>query len=763
MNCPAQAVASRAGPLQICRRSLSTTLQVARKAGGGGPKQLRLRAAHRMKARFMPALEHVPGTDALPQADEAAKAAREKRFSTQRKQFHEIFQSKVYSRFKSVLRHLKSLQSTDEGTGTDELSKHARSFDKELRRAFELGENRLTSLEENPVYAKLRDAYFHPKPETLKTQIHYAFQSHMAAARFTPAIRNTMKQLVDMRFPHEWFPATRAMQRTIHVHVGPTNSGKTYNALKALENANSGVYAGPLRLLATEVYQRLMAKGHACSLITGEEVRIPDNTDTYFASCTVEMTPLNSIYDVAVIDEIQMIDDDERGNAWSSALLGVQAKEVHVGGEERTVALIQALCAGIGDKCIVHHYKRLSPLATMKTSINNDFNKLQKGDAIVSFSRLAIHALKKNIEEWTGRRCAIIYGNLPPEVRVQQAALFNDPNNDYDFVVASDAIGMGLNLEIRRVIFETVVKFDGRSRRSPTIARSSKSAAEQAASGAAETERLGLVTTMERSDLRMVHQAFKSRVEDIRKASIYPAAGIVEKFASFYPPGTSLSYILRRVQKEATVGPRYRLDISRTVLEIADILQELPLSIYDRLTFCFLPVAIRVPESVGCLKALAQAVAENTAGNLLEIKEIPLEYLDLKLEDFQGTGRDVNPLTYLAKLEALHVTINQYLWLSFRYAGVFRSQAMALHVRSLVEKRLVDALERMNFASGELVSRRRRGRLAALPYDPRLDDMDDAELEEKWTPVESRGNLWSRRTPTGEGAQARPRSVVGII
>lgn len=653
------------------------------------------------------------------------------------------------------------MQSSDETAGHEELREHAKTFTKELEKSFQLAEQNITQFDLNPVYARLRDAFFSSNPGALKKHIHFAFTTHVAEARFTPEIHETIQQLLDLRSPHEWYPATRAMQRTVHVHVGPTNSGKTYNALRALENAKSGVYAGPLRLLATEVYQRLQAKGHACSLITGEEVRIPQDTDTYFASCTVEMTPLNSRFDVAVIDEIQMINDEERGNAWSTAFLGVQAKEVHLCGEERTVALIQALCASIGDKCVVHRYERLSPLETMKGSIDNDFSKLQKGDAVVSFSRVAIHMLKKRIEEWTGRRCAIIYGSLPPEVRVQQAALFNDPDNDYDFVVASDAIGMGLNLEIRRVIFETIVKYDGHQRRRlyfPEIKQiggragryrtAANSTAAEAVSGAVEPEKLGLVTTLEPSDLRLVHQAFSVRVEDIKKASIYPAAGIVERFATFYPPGTSLSYILLRIKAMARVGPRYRLDISRTIFEIADILQDLPLTIYDRLTFCFLPVALRVPESVDCLRALAKIVSENSVGDLISIKEMPLEYLDLKLEDFRGTAYEDAPLTYLAKLEALHVAINQYLWLSFRYAGVFRDQAMALHVRSLVEKRLVDALERMNFAKDEIERRRRIKRIATLPYDPKSDEMDTEK--QSW-----------QTTSEGEDVRWLPPSVAG--
>ena len=237
------------------------------------------------------------------------------------------------------------------------------------------------------------------------------------------------------------------MHRTIHLHVGPTNSGKTYHALKRLEQAESGVYAGPLRLLAHEVFTRLNAKGKRCTLITGEEKRSPDDSLTSdMQSCTVEMMPLNKTVDVAVIDEIQMIGNAERGWAWTQALLGVKAHEVHLCGEVRTVPLIRELCASIGEKLEVHHYERLSPLQMADRSLDGDLKRLRKGDCIVSFSVMGIHALRKQIEQMTGRKVATVYGSLPPETRAQQARLFNDPDNDFDYLVASDAIGMGLNL-----------------------------------------------------------------------------------------------------------------------------------------------------------------------------------------------------------------------------------------------------------------------------------------------------------------------------
>lgn len=93
------------------------------------------------------------------------------------------------------------------------------------------------------------------------------------------------------------------------------------------------------------------------------------------------------------------------------------------------------------------------------------YESLQVGDCIVAFSRNDIHSIKREIERRTQYRCCVVYGNLPPETRVSQATLFNDPQSEYDVLVASDAIGMGLNLNISRVVFSTLWKFDGIERR----------------------------------------------------------------------------------------------------------------------------------------------------------------------------------------------------------------------------------------------------------------------------------------------------------
>jgi ATP-dependent RNA helicase SUPV3L1/SUV3 len=278
------------------------------------------------------------------------------------------------------------------------------------------------------------------------SQLKFALQGDLADGNFKEQDIVNHARFADLRYPYEWYPATRVLQRQIHLHVGPTNSGKTYHALKRLEHAKTGIYAGPLRLLAHEVYTRLNAKGKLCNLVTGDERILPPNGGAMMTSCTVEMVPTHEEVEVAVIDEIQMIGHYERGWAWTQALLSLKAQEVHLCGEVRAVPLIKDLVAAMGDTLEIHCYERLSPLSAMSTSLGGSLKRLRKGDCVVAFSRRGIHALKKEIEVATNRRVAVVYGSLPPETRAQQARLFNDPDNAYDILVASDAIGMGLNL-----------------------------------------------------------------------------------------------------------------------------------------------------------------------------------------------------------------------------------------------------------------------------------------------------------------------------
>lgn len=580
---------------------------------------------------------------------------------------------------------------------------------------------------ELPVLEILRQAYVNKELEGLDAQLKHSFYAHVASSRFTGSDILNQAKLADLRYPVEWYPGTRTVQRTLHLHVGPTNSGKTYHALKRLEEAKTGLYAGPLRLLAHEVYTRLNAIGKPCSLITGDDRKVPEGMEDQMSSCTVEMVPLNAHLEVAVIDEIQMIGNLERGWAWTQALLGLRAKEIHLCGEERAVPLIRELAAAMGDKLEIHQYQRLSPLRAMTTSLKGDLRKLRKGDCLVVFSRMGIHALKSDIERCTGKRVAVVYGSLPPETRAQQARLFNDPDNDYDILVASDAIGMGLNLSvyppkwviagslltsfcrsIKRIVFESTLKHDGtglktlkipeikqiagRAGRFRTAAQAasdhdshtSVGVAEGADNGAKRSAstntNLGLVTSLEDSDLPIIQQAMKSEAPPILTAGIFPPTKILLQFAAYFPQGTSFGYILRRLHEITRLHPRFHLCSLHDQLEIADAIQPFErLTIADRAAFCAAPVTLRDRGLPPILHDYAKCVAEQTSGALLDIPSLDLEILE---------GEVTANKEYLRQLETLHKALVLYLWLSYRFDGVFTDRLLASYVKELVEERI---------------------------------------------------------------------------
>ncbi|TEY79625.1 hypothetical protein BOTCAL_0043g00290 [Botryotinia calthae] len=584
------------------------------------------------------------------------------------------------------------------------------------RRATERGEVDKTT---NPIFCKLKDAYIAKDTRGLQAEIRHAFTHFTLSGKFSKEELASHQRLADFRYPIEWYPATRAMQRTFHLHVGPTNSGKTYHALQKLEAANSGIYAGPLRLLAHEVYTRFNARGKPCSLITGEERRIPEGAKDTMKSCTVEMVPLNSKVDVAVIDEIQMIGDEDRGWAWTQAVLGVQAKEVHLCGEVRTTDLIKKLCAMMGDNLIIHNYESLGKLQVMAKCLDERHsgrngtpskestlvNKLEKGDAVILFSRMRIHALKNIIEaQHKGKRCAIVYGSLPPETRAQQAALFNDPDNDYDFLVASNAVGMGLNLSIKRVILESVKRNNGtdfmtlpiseikqiagRAGRYKTARDAIEAGSVDVTDGAPTkpTEPpVGLVTTFYKTDHDILSSAMSKDAAQMTTAGIFPPANVIERFAEYFPKSTPFSYVILRLHELGSLSSQFHLCQLKEQAAIAYIIQEFDLTIRNRLIFLAAPVSLRDPGVDKVVKAFARCVSNNTGGHILNISELSLELLD---EDPDTFTRQEERDTYVRSIERLHKNITLYLWLSYRFAGVFHSQTLAFHVKGLVEEKI---------------------------------------------------------------------------
>lgn len=239
------------------------------------------------------------------------------------------------------------------------------------------------------------------------------------------------------------------------VHAGPTNSGKTHDSLLALAEAGSGVYAGPLRMLAREAFERLssMCGERRVGLITGEE-RI--NADAPIICATAEAAPLTG--SVAVIDECHWLSDKDRGWAWTRLLIAGGYGSIHAITDPSAVQLITRLVPDALDVQVIHH-ERLGGL---------DFagvvpvHKLPEGAAVVAFSRRGVHAIADHLKSM-GRRPAVLYGALPPHTRRDQVAKLI--SGEADIIVCTDVIGHGINLPLTAVALAETWKYDGTERR----------------------------------------------------------------------------------------------------------------------------------------------------------------------------------------------------------------------------------------------------------------------------------------------------------
>jgi ATP-dependent RNA helicase SUPV3L1/SUV3 len=243
----------------------------------------------------------------------------------------------------------------------------------------------------------------------------------------------------------------RLLNRKIIYHLGPTNSGKTYHAIQRLAQVGKGCYLAPLRLLAGELYDTLNEMGIKTTLLTGEEViQVPGATHY---SSTIEMAKLHEVFECAVIDEIQMITDSQRGWAWTRALVNINSPEIHICGDASVLELVQKIIELTGDTLEIKQYERMTKLEILVNPITA--GDLDRGDALIVFSRRNALKYKRDLEVM-GFKVSIVYGRLSPEVRREQARKFDE--GETDIIVSTDAIAMGMNLPIKRIVFSTLRK-----------------------------------------------------------------------------------------------------------------------------------------------------------------------------------------------------------------------------------------------------------------------------------------------------------------
>lgn len=302
------------------------------------------------------------------------------------------------------------------------------------------------------------------------------------------------------------------------IHVGPTNSGKTHDAIMDLVQAGSGWYLAPLRLLAREMFERINQMGVLCNFVTGEE-RI-DLPGARITAATVEMFMPDEDVNCVVIDEAHMIADNERGWAWTRAIMNTRAPNLQIITAPQGLGLLSRFVDSMGiEKRIVEH-QRLVPLSLAENHF--PLEQIPPQSIVIAFTRKDVLHLKYILQK-AGRAVSVVYGALPPEVRLKQAHRF--AFGETEICVATDAVGMGLNLPADYVIFSDMVKFDGRSMRRLLASEIQQIAGRAGRFGFSEQ---GWVSAIDKPMMDIIRRAINQRIPEEQFARLAPRTDEIE-------------------------------------------------------------------------------------------------------------------------------------------------------------------------------------------------------------------------------------------
>ncbi len=235
--------------------------------------------------------------------------------------------------------------------------------------------------------------------------------------------------------------------------LGPTNTGKTFLAIETMLSFDTGMIGFPLRLLAREVYDKIVQKVDASkvALITGEEKIIPLNAK-YFL-CTVESMPVDKVLDFVGIDEIQMCSDHERGHIFTDRLLNLRGEKLTMLMGSNTIKnIIQKLDEDV-------EFINKQRLSKLSFGGHKKISRIERKSAIIAFSTEEVYAIAELLRRQKGG-AAIVMGSLSPKTRNAQVNLYQ--SGDVDYLVATDAIGMGINMDLDHIFFSNLKKFDGK-------------------------------------------------------------------------------------------------------------------------------------------------------------------------------------------------------------------------------------------------------------------------------------------------------------
>jgi len=454
----------------------------------------------------------------------------------------------------------------------------------------------------------------------------------------------------------ELYPLARELNRKLYFFVGPTNSGKTYRAMQEMKAADSAVYLAPLRLLALENYESLKDDGINASLITGEEEIFDE--DSFHICSTIEMLNFNLESDVCIIDEVQMLEDEDRGWAWVNAILGAPASKVIMTGSVNALSIIEKIAKYLGEELDVVKFKRKTPLKVdTKPTILRD---IKDATALITFSRNDVLKLKQKLSKF--HNVSVLYGNLSPEVRREEAKRFREGQSD--ILIATDAIAMGLNLPIKYLLFDTDRKFDGKEKRPLTPNEVIQIAGRAGRYGHHEIGHIGATS---KKALEHISKMFHSPMRTIKPPVKVKATQLqVEEMATFLNT-KSLTKILKYFSKHMKYDGPFEATSIKTMLELAPILDvKENLSLEDKYNLASAPINTRSP----LLKSA-----------YLKYVDAVLKHKVIKFKLITKTSGIAKTQMELLQAEDEVKKISLYLWLSFKFPTLFPDSVKANNAR----------------------------------------------------------------------------------
>jgi len=480
-------------------------------------------------------------------------------------------------------------------------------------------------------------------------------------------------------YPQSFEVASR-MGRKFIALLGPTNSGKTHRAMEALAKAASGVYLAPLRLLALENYERLQAaRPHGqeikVSLITGEERRLAEGA-THVAS-TVEMLDTKKAVEVAVIDEIQMLADRDRGAAWTTAVCGAPANIVYLVGAPEARRAIEALAERLEVPLEVHVLKRMAPLE-MEPAPVRKLSNLRRGDAVIAFSRREVLNWRDMITE-RGFSVATVYGNLSPEVRRAQAERFRE--GQADIVVGTDALAMGLNLPIARIVMTTAVKYNGYEEEEISAALAKQIAGRAGRYGVHEE---GFVAGYDDDTHFVMRALMKEKIAPVAATGFAVAPSLEQLHRISSVTGeTSLVKLLKRFVHNIDVPDGFFYPrITEEQNERAEWLDTLPLSVAEKFMLSLVPISSRVPVLQSAWEHWSLSLAKKRVTKL-QPHEHPQQLFMMNLQEVEDSCR----------------LYSAYAWLGYRLPEYFPSIELAQELAREASERVDSMLQQQNTAA----------------------------------------------------------------